>query len=238
MPDGFIDPRIGGAKESRGTSGLPVAMLKECTNCRHRNPQHANYCGRCGQAYDLADGYQPVPRRTSCGSGAGWLLLLVPVFLIFGPSRWQPTCVSKFRADRDVARTYSLPEDKADALFNLLAPRDVRVLVSRCEGGVCVKGTLREIEILDHLTGLLTRVRCESSSCIDHYMDQVRSSWTSSEKYNLSRHKASTLYHLLAFEDVPVGVSARKSKIRVDANSTDQATIRGVVNILAGKRRP
>jgi len=213
-------------------------MLRECTHCRHRNPHHANYCGRCGQAFANARWVRPTPPRTSCRSGAGWVLLLVPLFLIFGPGHWKPTCVSQNRALRNVQRTYALSEDKADALFNLLAPGDVHVLVSRCESGVCIKGTAREVEILDHLAALLMRVQCQSSGCVERYMNQVRPSWTASESYNLSRHKASTLFQLLAFEDVPVGVSARKSKIRVDANITDQETIRGIVNILNGKRRP
>jgi hypothetical protein len=213
-------------------------MLKECIHCRHCNPPHANYCGRCGHAFADARWVRPTPPRTSCRSGAGWVLLLVPLFLIFGPGHWKPTCMSQGRADRNVARTYALSEDKADALFNLLAPRDVRVLVSRCDGGVCVKGTAREVEILDHLTALVTRVQGRNVGCVERYMNRLRPSWTSSETYGLTRHKATTLFHLLAFDDVPVGVSARKSKIRVDANPTDQQTIADIVNILNGKRRP
>jgi len=213
-------------------------MLRECTNCRHVNAPHANYCGRCGQAFPQPGLAEPVARTTTHRGGAGWLLLLVPLFIIFGRGDRRPACTPYFRPGPAVQRAYALAGEKADALFSLLAPRDVRVLVSRCDGGIHVTGTAREIEILDHLAALLTRVQCSSRSCIERYLAEVRPSWTSTRMYELSPHKASGLFRLLAFEDVPLGVSARKSKVRVDANTTDQETVQGLVNILNGKRVP
>ena len=187
---------------------------------------------------DAVGSPRPVSRRKCCGGGAGWLILLVPAFLLFGP--YQPGWLSwpgQKSAPR-VQRAYDLVPAKAAALHHLLAPRDVRVLVSWSESRVSVKGTEREVEILDRFVALLNRVDCCNAACVSAHMDKARRTWTTSRNYKLSRGKGAALFNILAFDDVPVLVSGSKSKICVQASPDDQKTIWHVVNILKGQRRP
>ena len=210
-------------------------MFKEC---RQQNPPHANFCCRCGQRLDTTGSCRPESRRKRRSGGGGWLLLLVLLFSILGLHKGGCVSWPRWQTSPAVEQFYELAPPKAAALYHLLAPRDVRVLVRRSEGRVSVKGTEREIAILDGLVALLNRVDCQSEGCLNAYMARARHTWTTSRQYKLSRQKAAALFNLLAFDDVPVLVSGRKSKVRVEASPDDQKTIWHVVNILKGHRRP
>lgn len=212
-------------------------MFKPCSYCEHKNLRIAHFCAQCGRPFDEAGppgNRSPAPRRKI---GIGWLLLAVPVCLFFVTTRatWQ---VPFWRSNVLETRQYDLEPERASALYNLLSPRSVRVLVVREDGGMRVEGTRQELKILDRFVELLGRVGCQHKRCIQVHIENARPTWTTRRSYRLPRQQAVALYRILTAEEVPVGVSKRDSEVRVSANVEDQRTINHVVNILRGYRSP
>ena len=136
---------------------------------------------------------------------------------------------------RDVKRLYELPRAKAEALFALLAPDDVKVFVGPDPEGVKIKGTAQEAKILDAFVNLLTR---EEGQAIDDpaaFIEKLRKTWNTERSYKLPGPKADALFNILAFPDVPVLVSRSDSGVHVEASENDQKVLAGVVGIMHGK---
>jgi hypothetical protein len=133
-------------------------------------------------------------------------------------------------------RFFNLPDEKAAALFNMLKPADVKVIVGRDGGNVSISGTAGECDALAEFAGLIARLRGQPSCAVKEHIEHARKTWTTSNTYRLPRSKAETLFNALAPDDVPVLVSRDGKRVRVEANPHDQATIRHVVQILRGRR--
>ncbi|MFQ5489399.1 MAG: hypothetical protein ACE5GE_01650 [Phycisphaerae bacterium] len=207
-------------------------MSIHCTRCRHRNVPMARFCARCGSL--LAT---PATPGGSCGILPLLLLMAVGCFWLAGPlgSFLGHTRTSRphFFTSR-VERHYDLTAAKADALYTLLAPNHVQVLVGREQGGVFVKGTRREVEVLDRFIDLLTRFHGWDAFSLRQTMMGLQPTWDVQRTYKLGDRQARALYQLLAFQDVPVAVAQHCSGIHIDATAEDQQTLGQLVAILKG----
>ncbi len=210
--------------------------VAQCTICRAANPPHARFCCTCGQPVYRA----PSPPRGGMGVGLAIVVLMAGVFASvcvgFGAMHYA-------RRDRgirttvpQVQRSFVLPPAKADALYELLRPSSVRVIVGRDDDGVYIRGTIDEVESIDVLVDLLTRERCAHQRDCGERMDELRPTFDTTRRHKLTGATARALATLLAFEDVPVLVSRQSSKVTVEASRDDQATVRRVVDILRGNR--
>jgi hypothetical protein len=136
-----------------------------------------------------------------------------------------------------VLRQFDLPPAKATALYQILKPKSVKVIVGRDGGRVSIKGTAGECDAVAGLARIITRCcsgpSCEARQCVE----RARKSWTTHRTYRLpGNSKAKALFQALAPEDVPVLVSRSGKKVTVDASPQDQETIARVVDILRGRR--
>lgn len=136
----------------------------------------------------------------------------------------------------EVEREYDLNPDKAKAVFDLLAPSDVKVLVGQRDGGVYIKGTPREARVLDAFVKILTRHADRNVTDVSAFIQEMRPTWNTRKTYRLPPPKADALYEVLAFGDVPVLVSRADNGITVEATKDDQAVITNVVRIVNGER--
>lgn len=132
----------------------------------------------------------------------------------------------------DVRYGFELPKAKADALFNLLAPDHVPVLVGRSDDGVIVRGTSDQANVVNDFVALLTRLDHLRYPDRRRSIEHARPTWTTSKTYPLREPQAESLWRLLAFEDVPVLVRRDGPHVRVDATPEDQRIIERLVRIV------
>jgi len=165
--------------------------------------------------------------RAACAF-AGLLSLAAPVFA------QEAAELEVRRRGQDVERTIELPTAKADAVFQLLAPPNVRVVVSRAPGGLTVRGTAREIESVVAFTGLLMRDNGKDYTADAVALDALRKTWDSKKTYPLPRPAADALFTALAFNDVPVFVSNVPDGLTIEASAADQRVIHRMVRIMQG----
>ena len=224
----------------------PYALTKHCPVCSQENTAMARYCARCGTAL-------PVARTAPVGDELRNFALIVAALAVVvttvvafrmaaGSSRYERIVTS----GPTIRRDFQLSNAKADAMHALIAPADVRVIVGRRKGGILLKGTSGELDILDRFVELVTRLDGLDAAEMNAAMARARRTWTTTATYRLASGHARALWRILAFDDVPVLVSGgtskiwvwgRKSKIRVEAAPEDQEIVRGVVNILHGERQ-
>ncbi len=136
-----------------------------------------------------------------------------------------------------VTRQLDLPPDKADAVFDLLSPRDVPVLVRRTDKGVSVRGTTGEVHALVKLAELLTR---EQGQAIEGETEgKLSKAWNAQASFSgLNDQQADALFRTLAFKDVPVLVSRHLDEVTVAGSRQDVDVVKDVVKIIRGKSRP
>lgn len=213
-------------------------MSAACPVCGHHNPAHAHFCARCGRALIAGRVSAPTDELRNFALLVAAIAVVVSVVVAFrstmGSSQYGRDDSSLVFLRRD----YDLSPPKAEALHDLIAPKNIRVIVGRRTGGVFVKGTLGEVEILDRFVDILTRLDGLSAAEEKARMKEYRRTWTTTGIYKLPRRTGSALRRILAFDDVPVLVHGSTSKVRVDASPADQETIGDVVTILRGERRP
>ena len=199
-------------------------MDRECRRCQAQHASHANFCSVCGLRLTTY-------RRASTVK-SGWLALAVfaAAFLTFGVFTLSLT------RHVTITRSIQLPHSNADAVFQLLRPRDVKVVVSRESNGIRVSGTPGEVAAVDQFTQLLTRHQGCFAHEVEQRMTESRKDWSTRKKYKLSHSKAKMLFDALAPEDIPVLVQRTGRYVRVDATREDQQTVRGMVSILRGRK--
>ncbi len=205
-----------------------------CRECGQVNEVHARYCASCGQ--DLPGSFV---MTNSSGLSYKFALLgggvsVAFMFLLFAIGS---IAINK-KNDRapaikiETKRTYRLSDAKAAALVDLLAPREVPVLVGRRGHNVGIEGTTEQIRTMDRFVELLLRHEkycyAPHPACFKTYRDK----WTSKVDYKLGKKHAKALFELLAFNDVPVLVSLHGSRLLVRASPNDQQTVRDVADIL------
>lgn len=199
-------------------------MARQCTVCQKSYPSHANYCAICGRLL--------VTTGITVGSRNGRLVLAVMIsalatFAVFAATR-SPVQIE--------SRSFDLPPAKAAAMFRLLKPKDVKVIVARDGNHVQIKGTHRECDALTDFIGLIGRFSSQSECQVRRQMERARKTWTTHETYRLPKSKAKALFDALAPDDVPVLVSWSGKRLRIDASPTDQAILKQLVQILRGRR--
>ena len=208
-------------------------MTKACSHCRQINSAAANYCRNCGARF-----VRPKPCRTGCGgrSAAGILLL---VFVVFGFSRFplerairRILPASWSGADRGPqTQRFDLQAAQADAMYALLAPDDVRVVVGRVDHGrISVRGTAREIAVLGDFVSLMRRANRRPSE------RESPLNRPCTKAYSLTKARASRLARILDLGPIPFDLTEGGRRLVVRAAPADQETIAQVVRIIEGER--
>jgi len=202
-----------------------------CHACGSPNRPDARFCADCGTSL--------VPKRSCCSGGGAFALL---AFVIVGGMVFvglKGVNLVKSRIGRARMSTamivLDLPKDKADAVFNLIRPKDIDVRVGSTETGVWIRGTHVETAVMDRLGEIITRYRHLPRDMFEMRVDEDRPQWVTNKRYKLSRSKARALFNLLAPDDVPVLVDRDGRYVTVEATEADQAVIRRVVDILRGR---
>lgn len=129
-----------------------------------------------------------------------------------------------------------LPPDKAEAMFKLLAPSDIAVKVGRRRDGVVVIGTETEVVALERFGRILTRYHGLGQRKMEACMRRDGLSREPTESFDLPREQRYALFHILAYEDVPVYVAGGRSEIHITATTEDRQVVHNVVEILRGRR--
>lgn len=201
---------------------------RRCHPCGHLNRPKARFCSACGLSLVSA------PRKKCCTGGLGKLFLMglvgVAAFAWFGPA---------FRSVFNPRRTtimvaLDLPREKAEGLYELLKPKDIKVLVGPSAG--YIEGTHAEVEALGQFVELLTRLDGLTPREVRDRKFRLQHEWTSKRTYKLRRSKARALHKILRVDDVPVGVDRDGSKLVVWATPEDQAIISNIADILRGRQ--
>ena len=209
-------------------------MKISCPACGQRNPTHALFCWECGVEIDSAGA---VPRRRS---GMGWASLLVVVAVMMAAAfihddgRRAP--LDSSIGERTMERDFELGKEKGGALYDLLAPTEVRSLVvSRRRTGVRVAGTPPAMEALKRFVELVTRLDGLSRRDVESNMSRFKKTWDTKRTYELPRHMCDRLFRILAFDDVPVLVDQHgSSRLEVRAIRFDQRIVGEMVEVLGG----
>lgn len=209
--------------ELRGRRQARV-MARQCTVCRKSYPSQANYCAVCGRPL-VADGITPSSRNARLAMAV--VISALITYAVFAVARPEVEIEGRF---------FDLPLAKAAAVFKLLEPRNVKVLVSKDGGRIQINGTGRECDVLADFVGLIGRFGGQPDCEIQRGMEHARKSWTTRQTYKLPKSKAKALFDALAPDDVPVLVSLRGRRLQIDASPTDQATLKHLVEILRGRR--
>lgn len=110
---------------------------------------------------------------------------------------------------------YSLSDEHADMLFKLLAPSDVRVIVSRNDNDISVRGTEPELRVLGAFLELLNWVDRTA------VFERMTGGEQESRNYEIGGERAGLLYNMLAPNDV---------KVIVSSAGDDAVAIRGTAN--------
>lgn len=209
-------------------------MSKRCTACNRIFPNNALYCALCGKSLSVDhDGPQ-----ASGGARGLAVLLAAAVTAVTAVTIYQFSIPNPPSSYLDpsvpmVWRELELPQNKADLLYKLLRPDDIKVVVDRNECCVRVKGSRGEIATIIGFAELMTRFQDVPK---EHVCARLKEMKLLKKDYELSRSSAGRLFELLAFDDVPVWVGRKGRQLQVSANPTDQQMIANLANILRGKR--
>lgn len=209
-------------------------MSKHCTACNRLYPTHAVYCALCGKSLSVS---HDAP-QTSGGTRGLAVLLAATVtaataFTIF---QFKGSDSPSSNLDPSVPlvwRELELPQSKADMLFELLRPNDVKVLVSREDCCLRVNGSPGEVTTVVGFGELITRFHGVPKGHVSAHLSKMK---LSKKDYKLSRSAAARLFDLLALHDVPVFVYRKGGAVQISADPSDQQMLANFVNILHGKR--
>jgi len=210
-------------------------MKRACDECRHPNPMHASFCAACGGPLSpqAPAGVAPPPvatpsrkggkpSRAGCGCVFVCAFIVAACFLVF----------SNTEGTRE--QSFALDAHLADAMFRLLAPSDVEVIVSRRTSGIHLKGSPRDIRTLTQFIAVMTQNTCGPG---DPPPDGS-SDWLEDRAYILTRDKARSLVDVLAYEHAPVFATRFGSKVEIHARPEDHKAIAAMIDILGGKPAP
>ncbi len=204
-----------------------------CLTCGCRNRPEARFCAECGQSVISVPPTVPVPKKKPSSGGCCNLILLsmagAAAFIWFGP-----VCRSNFTARRStISLALDLPREKAEGLYDLLAPDDIRVLIGKHAD--FIEGTHAEVRALEQFVELLTRRPGLSRREVRDFRAALQNEWPS-ETYKLRRSKAKALQKILGMDGILVAVERHGSRLVVWATPEDQAIISCVAEILRGKQ--
>ena len=225
-------------------------MSKTCSTCQRSYPAHARYCALCGRPLvPSRPSAGPSPAARNLGLVAAAVIAVVTALIVFGSTRRSPSPPregwSRFTSWANnwsvptIKRHFDLPHSKTEELFDLLAPRDIKVVVGRRGDRLSAEGTANELDALNAFAELLTRYDHIAEREVRNHVALLRPQWTDRRTYKLPKAKAQVLFKVLRADDVAVGVSYNgKRHVSVNAAPGDQKTVRRMVEILRGNRRP
>ena len=223
-------------------------MAKTCPHCRQENVSPARFCAHCGKPIgDQITGFRneiqtpKVKKRGGCGFLCVLGMLCAGSAGLFLLAKNDARCWAPFYRVT-VSRSFPLAADKAEAMFDLLKPSNVSVLVGPTYRGqfisgrgLDVEGTREEIRTVERFLGLLT-------SASDEYERSWRPRYAHTcglkidRRYRLGRQKAKALERILSFEAVPVSAYRSRSKLKITATPEDHEVIHAIVKILGGRQ--
>lgn len=208
-------------------------MYRTCRNCNQGNPVDAHFCSNCGGALQVAANAAPAAGLKSLALWASAAVVVISACLTFQAAEDSSGPIGPI-----VKRNFTVAKKKADALYDLIRPGDIRVVVGSHDLGVSFSGSMRETQIMADFVELVTRHDGDHPAGALVRMERARPTWTTNETYKLGRGHAGDLHRVLAFDDVPVLVSGKSRRVTVRASPADQQTIHDLVNILHGDRHP
>jgi hypothetical protein len=196
---------------------------------------HASFCAACGGPLSpqAPAGVAPPPAATPSKKGGK-------------PSRSGCGCVFVFafivaaclmvvvNTEGTREQSFAMDAHLADAIFELLAPSDVDVIVSRRTMGIHVKGSRRDVRTLTQFIAVMTQNTCSP----DDPPPDGLSHWLEDRTYLLTRHKAQSLVDVLSYEHAPVFATQFGSKVEIYARPEDHKAIAAMIDILGGKPTP
>jgi hypothetical protein len=218
-------------------------MRTTCRVCQRSNPAHARFCGACGRP--IAE-LPPEPARTGrfvaliLGSLmvvllGSWIVMGALHGLILGiPALYGEWAIGDVESPASV--TLRLSDSKADALHELLAPRDVKVFVGRRGDAVIVRGTPREVRTLSELGDLLNRFEAATPETARREISRIREQALERREFRLPQKTAETLHRLLGASDVPILIHRERTRVEIYAPADDMRVIESIVRILRGER--
>lgn len=213
-------------------------MELNCQFCGHRNRAIARFCGACGRSLDRER--SQAERR---GQSVLLLLFLLGLWVFFsGPpkflSKMLPSFVqvkqpivslfTDFWESPTEKRMLELKPHQANAVYNMLAPNDIRVVVGRNDDGVYVEGTRAECEtMLEFAESLNRKWDCPTSDRKVNWREV---------RYHMPAKKSESLCHTLSLAGLQEFIECRDGEIVVRGGSREQETIRRISRILRGER--
>lgn len=209
-------------------------MRRRCTACNRIFPNNAVYCALCGKSLSVD---QDTP-QTSGGTRGLAVLLAAAVTAATAFTIYQFSSSNSQSSYLDpsvpmVWRELELPQAKADMLFELLRPDDIKVIVNRDDCCLKVTGSLGEVATIIGFGELITRFHGVPERHVRAHLSKMR---LSNKDYMLSRLSAGRLFDLLALDDVPVWVARKGRSLQIKAEPSDQQMLANLANILRGKR--
>ncbi len=133
-------------------------MSKRCTACNRLFPNNAEYCALCGKALSVDHG---APQASGSMRGLA-VVLAATVTAVTAVTIYQFSSPKAPTSYLDpsvpmVWRELELPQAKADLLYELLRPNDIKILVDRSDCCVKVQGSPGEVATIIGFKELLTR---------------------------------------------------------------------------------
>lgn len=219
---------------------MKLEMSAQCPQCAATNPTNARFCALCGAPLRRA---RTATCATTCTSTRRDLVLagvaasaILAAAIVVAVVRNERSDDNDFVPGPIVRHDFTLSDAKADALYNLLKPRDIAVIVGRDAGRLYVEGTRGEVDALVKFVDILNRVERLPRHQHQQRMDQLRKTWTNRRTYRLTSAKSRRLKNVLAFDDVPVLVSRSGPRITVESSDEDRPTIDRIIDILRRRR--
>ncbi len=210
-------------------------MKRTCKQCRHANPPHASFCAACGGPLSrpAQASYAAPPAATpkdKCGRQARGGCLAACALTIIAAA-----CVLVvFKADGTRELNFTLDSHLADAMFELLAPADVDVVVSRRTKGIHIKGSPQDIRTVARFIAVVT----QNTHHPNDPPRAISSHWLEDRTYILTRHNADSLVEVLAYEHAPVFATQFGSKVEISASPEDHKAIAAMIDVLGGRPTP
>ena len=182
---------------------------------------------------------RPAPELRSVAVLLAIVVTIAATLAVLGAARSAGQSRRDYSNLPTLSATPFLSPSKTDSVYDLLAPKDIRVVVGRRqESGLVLTGTSDEIDALTAFAELLGRHADVAPEIVKDHVGKLHGQWNTTRTYKMPKSKARALYRILAADDVPVLVSGGERHLTVKATAADQQTVSRVVRIMQGDRRP
>lgn len=122
---------------------------------------------------------------------------------------------------------YGVSDEQADQLYELLAPGDVTVVVSRAGDHIAVRGSQEQHQTLNAALQLLGWIDRDAT------FERMREGEAQSHKYRVGRERAATLYDMLSPNEVKVVVArAGNEAVSISGTPREHEVIKDFLELL------